>query len=279
MKKMKLLMTAIIAVGMSNFALAQTTWTTSGSDIYNTNLYTGKVGIGKVPDPDGPITGGSPYLYSNNTPFLQIYGPSGKTSPPHTLDHLPLVSMGAPTFTNTLTFGLSKQMVPSSYEFTFIKSAAQISVFAPEFYVENHASFGNKVLITSGANNGAIFSTINKPSGYNLIVTGGILTDKVKVAVVNSTAWADYVFNKDYKLLSLPEVEAYIKTNKHLPGVPSADEVVKEGLDMATMDAKLLEKIEELTLYMIELKKENEQMKKENTVIKEELTTIKHLLK
>lgn len=265
MKKMKFLMTAIIAVGMSNFASAQ--WTTSGSDIYNTNLYTGKIGIGKVPDPDGAV-GPAPYYFQEKKPFLQIYGPSGAqnltNNPP-----LPVVNIGAPTFTTTLGFGINKQFSPSTYEYAFLKTDGRLSIFSTETYVEAKTTFGNKVIIASGGNNGAVFTTINQPSGYNLYVTGGILTEKLKVAVLNSTAWADYVFNKDYKLLSLPEVEAYIKKNKHLPGVPSADEVVKNGIDMATMDAKLLEKIEELTLYMIELKKENEKMQKEIDQLKQ----------
>jgi hypothetical protein len=100
-----------------------------------------------------------------------------------------------------------------------------------------------------------------KNTDYRLYVEKGILTEKVKCAIKNTGCWADYVFNDDYRLMSLPEVESYIKTNKHLPGLPSAEEVVKEGVDLAAMDAKLLEKIEELTLHLIELKKENTEMK------------------
>jgi trimeric autotransporter adhesin len=98
---------------------------------------------------------------------------------------------------------------------------------------------------------------------YKLYVEQGILTEKLKVAVKTSASWSDYVFEPGYKLKSLSEVEAFVKANKHLPGVPSASAMVANGLDVATMDAKLLEKIEELTLYMIEIKKENEQLKKQ----------------
>jgi len=100
------------------------------------------------------------------------------------------------------------------------------------------------------------------PAGYKLFVAGGILTEKVKVAVKDSDEWADYVFADNYKLRNLNEVSRFIQKNKHLPGVPSASEVAANGIDLGKMDAKLLEKIEELTLYMIELKKENQQMKK-----------------
>jgi hypothetical protein len=134
-----------------------------------------------------------------------------------------------------------------------------------ELSVAGVGSFANKVTI------GSVSST---PGNYNLYVANGILTEMVKVAVQTSSSWSDYVFNKDYKLLSLGEVETYIKKNKHLPDVPSAEEVVKEGIDVATMDAKLLQKIEELTLYMIEMKKENERLLTKNKSFEERLQNL-----
>jgi trimeric autotransporter adhesin len=109
------------------------------------------------------------------------------------------------------------------------------------------------------------------PKGYGMYVTDGILTEKVKVAIKNSSDWADYVFNKDYKKMSLTEVEKYISINKHLPNIPSAAEMVSEGNDLAKTDAKLLAKIEELTLYMIDMKKENAQMKRQINSLKRKL--------
>jgi hypothetical protein len=76
--------------------------------------------------------------------------------------------------------------------------------------------------------------------------------------------WSDFVFDKGYKLRPLKEVESFIKTNGHLPEIPSAKEVAKEGIDLGAMDAKLLQKVEELTLYMIELKQELEAQQKLN---------------
>jgi trimeric autotransporter adhesin len=101
------------------------------------------------------------------------------------------------------------------------------------------------------------------PSGYSLYVQYGILTEKVKVAIKTTSDWSDFVFDKNYNLRPLSEVEKYIKQNNHLPDVPSAADMVKEGNDLGKTDALLLQKIEELTLYMIELKKENELMKKQ----------------
>lgn len=103
--------------------------------------------------------------------------------------------------------------------------------------------------------------TTPNPAGYRLYVDQGILTEKVKVAVAGSANWADYVFRNDYKLMPLTEVEQFVKENKHLPNVPSAADMVKQGNDLGKTDAKLLEKIEELTLYIIDLKKEIDLLK------------------
>lgn len=104
-------------------------------------------------------------------------------------------------------------------------------------------------------------ASVTLPSGYKLYVQTGILTEKVKVAINSTSDWADYVFDKNYKMLSLSEVESYIQKNKHLPGIQSAEEVAKNGVDLGAMDAKLLEKIEELTLYVIKLEKEMIELK------------------
>lgn len=105
-----------------------------------------------------------------------------------------------------------------------------------------------------------IGTTIRPAADAKLAVDGFIYSRKVKVT---NTGWADYVFAPSYKLPSLSEVEAFIKKNQHLPDIPSAAEVAKNGLDLGDNQVALLKKIEELTLYLIEIKKENEQMRKE----------------
>ena len=99
------------------------------------------------------------------------------------------------------------------------------------------------------------------PGEYRLYVEGGVLTEKVRVKLQGE--WADYVFDEDYDLMSLSEVESFIKENKHLPDVPSAKEVKKEGMDVAEMNALLLKKVEELTLHIIELEKKVNELQKE----------------
>jgi hypothetical protein len=94
------------------------------------------------------------------------------------------------------------------------------------------------------------------PAGYKLAVGGKIIAEEVVLKL--QANWPDYVFEKDYKLPSFEELQLFIAQHKHLPGVPSANQVQDNGISVAEMNSILLKKIEELTLYIIELKKENE---------------------
>ncbi|WP_338875676.1 DUF5689 domain-containing protein [Spirosoma sp. SC4-14] len=116
------------------------------------------------------------------------------------------------------------------------------------------------------------------PIGYKLFVEGGILTEKVKVAIKNTSDWSDYVFAPGYKLRSLSELETYVKINRHLPGIPSAEQVKQDGVDVGQMHAKLLEKIEELTLYNIELEKRNNILQKEIQEMKGKQKNVEKML-
>jgi hypothetical protein len=101
---------------------------------------------------------------------------------------------------------------------------------------------------------------------YKLAVEGTIGARKVKVTQVNP--WADYVFNDDYPLMSLKELDNYIHQHKHLPDVPTAAEVEKNGLDLGENQTVLLKKLEELTLYIIDQNKKLERLEKEITELK-----------
>ena len=98
---------------------------------------------------------------------------------------------------------------------------------------------------------------------YKLYVEDGIITEKVKVAWRNSQDWADYVFEESYPLMPLSELESYVQEHKHLPNLPSAQEVAENGFDLAKMDARLLEKIEELTLHLLAQQKQIEALQAE----------------
>ncbi|HYF31095.1 MAG TPA: hypothetical protein VD993_08250 [Chitinophagaceae bacterium] len=99
------------------------------------------------------------------------------------------------------------------------------------------------------------------PGSFKLAVEGKIGAREIRVTLTNP--WPDYVFSNQYKLRSLPSLEEFIKKHGHLPNMPTAQEVKDNGIELGDMSGRLLEKIEELTLYMIELKKENEQIKQE----------------
>jgi len=101
--------------------------------------------------------------------------------------------------------------------------------------------------------------------GYKLAVSGNMIAESVKVQL--RSAWPDYVFAKDYTLPSLEETEKHIKEKGHLPGIPSAAEVKNNGIDLGEMNAKLLEKIEELTLHLIQKDKLIESLKTSNQKI------------
>lgn len=118
---------------------------------------------------------------------------------------------------------------------------------------------GNGMRITSGSLGIGTIDT----KDYKLAVAGKMIAVSVKVQLQNE--WADYVFAEGYKLESLPNLEKFIKKNQHLPDLPSATEVkVDGGIDLGEMNIKLLQKIEELTLHLIEQNKRLDAIDKMN---------------
>ena len=114
-------------------------------------------------------------------------------------------------------------------------------------------------LMINGTNNNVGIGT-NTPA-HKLSVNGTIRSKEV---IVESNNWPDYVFDKNYKLPSLETVEHFISIHKHLPGIPAAEQIKKDGLKFSEIQTKMMEKIEELTLYIIELKKEIDTLKKQS---------------
>lgn len=100
---------------------------------------------------------------------------------------------------------------------------------------------------------------------FKVFADGHIYVRKIELSL---TMFPDFVFDKDYNLMNLKELENFINRNKHLPGVPSAKEVINNGLDIGDMTSILLQKIEELTLYIIEQNKKIELMQKELDLLK-----------
>jgi trimeric autotransporter adhesin len=106
---------------------------------------------------------------------------------------------------------------------------------------------------------------ITTPGNYNLYVQNGILTEKVKVSLKNTTEWSDSAFER---CPDIQEVSQSISQNSHLYEMPSADALVKDGYELKTMDAKLLQQIEWLWQHMIRLDEENKALKAEINSLK-----------
>lgn len=119
--------------------------------------------------------------------------------------------------------------------------------------------------------NGSIGIGTMTTGSHKLAIEGSIGAREI---VVETDTWSDFVFDKDYELKDLNEVENFIQENNHLPDIPSEKEVLENGVALGEMDAKLLQKIEELTLYMIEqnkiMKAQNEEIQK----LKERINTL-----
>ena len=172
----------------------------------------------------------------------------------------------------------------------FVISSMDTSLYANNGSISQATTIsGNRVVDMNNSNiwfntanstsNGKIYlgSSATYPSttgNYKLFVEGGILTEKVKVALRSSANWADYVFAKDYKLMPLKEVEKFVTINKHLPGIDSASELATKGLDIAEMQSKQMEKIEELTLYIIQQNKALEKNQKEIEELKSQMKAL-----
>jgi hypothetical protein len=110
-----------------------------------------------------------------------------------------------------------------------------------------------------------------------LTVNGKIHAQEVKIDLLSPMTVPDYVFSSDYKLKTLQEVEEYINKNSHLPEIPSAKEIEKNGLMLAEMNMNLLKKVEELTLYVIEQEKKNAKQSDEIVTLKKENESFKIL--
>lgn len=124
-------------------------------------------------------------------------------------------------------------------------------------YVGSNREEDGTNLAIKAIGNGNVGIGTDKPDS-KLVVNGNIHAKEIKVS---NDIWPDYVFDKSYDLPTLEQTAKYIEEKGHLPGIPSALEVKNKGIELGEMNAKLLQKIEELTLYLIELQKDNKEIK------------------
>lgn len=166
---------------------------------------------------------------------------------------------------------------PNQIKINQTPTGTDISDFAVSTELDNNLITSGNLRISGAGNhyiqNGNVGIGTASPD-TKLTVNGTIHTKEVKVDLLAPMV-PDYVFATDYKLRSLSEVENYIKENSHLPEIPSAREIEKNGLMLAEMNMNLLKKVEELTLYLIEQKKRIDKIEVENQNLKNEVKSIR----
>ncbi len=263
MKVSKILLAAVIVIMFTINASAQ--WATNGNDIHNTN--SGNVGIG-TSSPAKPLT-----LY-NSDATLRIEDADGQgVSIIRDAYNATWNTMQISKYNATGHSQISIDPSPGDHVsqaiFRFFRTTNTTGNVGFYIHKGDGTNAENSVLRGNGntflnALTGNVSIGTTDAQGYKLAVSGNVAIDgnlKAKEVEVKLDVWADYVFKEGYILRPLSEVETFIKENKHLPGIPSEEEVQKEGINVGEMNTLLLEKIEELTLYMIDLKKENEEIK------------------
>ncbi len=134
---------------------------------------------------------------------------------------------------------------------------------------ETRMSIGADGKIKIGSNLG----TLETPGNYKLYVKDGILTEKIKVALHDDpNNWADYVFDNDYELMPLQQFRKFITTHKHLPNIPSSQELIDGGgVELMEMTRLQMEKIEELSLYILQLDERMKKLEEENEELRNQL--------
>lgn len=237
----------LVALSVTCFANAQ--WASSGNDIYSTN--TRYVGIG------------------TSTPLAKLDVRGNVNATRLTLfeegDNVLCSSDNGNNYQLIGTYrGWDTRGVYIAAYNAGNAAAASHNYISERIYLGN-PTFNGNYLSVNLLNGGVGIGTLNTGT-FRLAVEGKIGAREVRVT--NAFPWPDYVFSRNYKLPDLDNVENYIKKNSHLPNMPSAREVKDNGIELGQMNAKLVEKIEELTLYVIELKKETKQLKKDNAQLR-----------
>lgn len=171
-------------------------------------------------------------LRTNNSPRLTILNSNG------------FVGIG----TITPAYNLD---VSGTINATFIRIGGNALVTSQWTTAGTNINYNNAGMVSIG--------TTTAPTGYKLAVGGKIVAEEIVVKL--QANWPDYVFESEYKLPTLEELQLFIAEHKHLPGIPTAKEVEEHGVAIGEMNIVLLKKIEELTLYVLDLKKEVEQLK------------------
>jgi hypothetical protein len=231
---MKKLLAILVFVLMGTISFAQY-WSPNGTHIFNTN--TGNVGIGS----SAPLN------------MLEVTKSAGEAT-------IAIRNTGG---ASGASFYMFDQLTGGKWKFKSAAAGAfkiRDQAMSQDVVTIEQNALANALYIKTGGNVG--IGTTNPVAKLSVNGTG-TFNGKVKCTEVEVllAAWPDYVFESGYNLRPLSEVENFINLNKHLPDVPKAETVVANGANLGQMNATLLQKVEELTLYMIQLKKDNDALK------------------
>jgi len=174
-------------------------------------------------------------------------------------------NMGSSPVTDNMTFPTKEGLIVGNAGSVLDANNNGLNVVSRtnlRFYVNEYTGNSNQAMTISTNGNVGIGTT---SPDQELTVDGTIHAEEVLVDL--NVPGPDYVFEEDYPLQDLSSLEQYLKTNKHLPEVPSASEMETDGIKVGEMEMLLLKKVEELTLHLIELKKENSELKAFNTEV------------
>lgn len=223
-------------------------WQSNSSNIYYNS---GNVGIGTT-NPTADLD-----IVSDVAPVLKLRTTGDGTTYTPKFDITGAAQGGNIGEINFLFGGDRNDNIPDASIIAYNHSAENVADLV--FYTSRGTGYLTQKMVIKDNGNVGIGTT--NPT-YKLSVKGTIGCSEVKVEDV--TSWSDFVFEPEYKLMSLKDLETFIKDNKHLPEIPTTTEVKENGIAVGEMNAKLLQKIEELTLYVIELKKEVEILKEQS---------------
>lgn len=269
---MKKLLAVLVLVLIGAVSYAQ--WSTNGTSVYYNG---GNVGIG--------TSAPSQLLHLYGATKANILGQSNYSGTPTAAQTMANVNLFSIAYNQGFQFTFRRnpggfcdmlqscQLNATSYaEFMYFRYDTQKWEMKAGVHDAEFKNVGDVTFSNTGTGRVGIGVTSWK-DGVKFQVNGGTYVEgrirchEVEVALAASFTWPDYVFSSDYKLPSLYDVENFINSNSHLPGVPSQAEIANDGVKLGEMNATLLKKVEELTLYMINLQKENDALKARVTAL------------
>lgn len=240
---MKKLVGLFVLALVTKFSVGQ--WTTSGTNTYTTN----RIGIGTAGTPTTEL---DVFKSQAGPTVVKVRNQSTAAGAAARFD------LSTATANSYQISALHENGGLPIYQFSVGSGVKTIYFDGPQFAWRNAAGSSTWLAITTTGNIGIGTAATGS---FKLAVEGTIGTREIKVTSV--TPFPDYVFKSDYTLRSIRDVENYISKYQHLPGIPSAKEVEDAGgFELGEMNKKLLEKVEELTLYIIELNKRIEDLEK-----------------